>query len=293
MKEALHQMLETVCGQPVTIQNTRFTSGGSINRSQCLTLSNREKVFLKTNSHPPPNFFPAEAKGLGLLRQAAGGPRIPKPLAVEPGPNPRFFLMEYVESSAPANEFYARFAEALAHMHRVTRELHGLDHDNYIGSTRQINTPEKNGLVFFLEHRLRFQQALARKTGKLPSSLDIQLDTLCDKLETLLDITGEKPALLHGDLWSGNYFQAQSDGQPCIFDPAVYYGLRESDLAMTELFGKLPDAFYRAYHEAFPLNPGYEERRDLFNLYHMLNHLNLFGSSYLSSVESIVNRYSR
>lgn len=293
MKETIHQVLESIYGQPVTIKNTRSVGGGSINQTQTLTLSNAEKVFLKTNSHPPLNFFRAEARGLDLLRQAKDGPKIPKALGVESGSNPRFFLLEYVEESAPSNGFPLRFAQALANMHRVTQETHGLDHDNYIGSTAQKNTPEKNGLTFFREHRLRFQQELARKSGKLPSQVDKRLDALCARLETLLDITGESPALLHGDLWSGNYFQARQNQQPCIFDPAVYFGLRESDLAMTELFGRLPDSFYQAYHEAFPLNPGYEDRKDLYNLYHMLNHLNLFGSSYLSSVESIVNHFTR
>ncbi|GJL77069.1 MAG: fructosamine kinase [Nitrospinaceae bacterium] len=293
MKDTLHQVLESVFGQPLTVQNTRPVGGGSINQTQTLTLSNGEQVFLKTNSNPPPSFFLAEAKGLELLGQAKRGPKIPKPLGMEPGPNPRFFLLEYIEDSAPANGFHVRFAEALAHMHRVTQESHGLDHDNYIGSTVQKNTPEKDGLVFFRKHRLGFQQELARKAGKLPSKTDKQLDALLGKLETLLDTSGEKPALLHGDLWSGNYFQASQNQQPCIFDPAVYYGFRESDLAMTELFGRLPETFYQAYHAAFPLNPGYEERKDLYNLYHLLNHLNLFGSSYLSSVKSIVNRFTR
>lgn len=199
--------------------------------------------------------------------------------------------MEYVEESSPTGKFAVHFAQALASMHRYTQDKHGLDHDNFIGSTVQKNTPEKDGLKFFRDHRLRFQQELARASGKLPAGVDKRLDTLCGKLESLL--SSEQPALLHGDLWSGNYFQAKSDQRPCIFDPAVYYGLRESDLAMTELFGSLPDSFYQAYREAFPLNPGYGERRDIYNLYHMLNHLNLFGSSYLSSVESIVNRFIR
>ncbi len=293
MKEALNQLLESVYGQEgVTLKSSRAVGGGSINQTQVLTLSNDERVFLKYNSHPPKDFFPAEAKGLKLLRQAQGGPRIPKPLGWEDAPNPHFFLLEYIEESSPGNGFHSRFAETLANLHRMTQEHHGLDHDNYIGSTVQINTPEPDPIVFFRDHRLRFQQELARKTGKLPTSLDKRLDLLCDSLEKLMDTTGEKPALLHGDLWSGNYFATQ-DQTPCIFDPAVYFGLRESDLAMTELFGRLPEAFYRAYHEAFPLNPGYEERRDLYNLYHMLNHLNLFGSSYLASVESIVNQFTR
>jgi len=293
MKEILRQVLESVYGQAVEIVSLRSVGGGSINQTETLTLSNGEKVFMKTNANPPKGFFPAEAKGLDLLRKAEGGPRIPKPLGMEPGPCPRFFLMEYIEESPPAQEFDFLFASALANMHRVTQSAHGLDHDNYIGSTVQRNTEEQDGLKFFRDHRLRFQQELARANGRLPAQLDKRLDALCDKLESLLDTTGEKPALLHGDLWSGNYFQAKSDQRPCVFDPAVYYGLRESDLAMTELFGSLSDSFYKAYHEAFPLNPGYGERRDIYNLYHMLNHLNLFGGSYLSSVESIVNRFTR
>ncbi len=293
MKEILLEVLEDIYGQAVEIANSRSVGGGSINQTKILTLSNRETVFLKINSHPPNNFFKAEARGLDLLRQTKGGPRTPKPLGMEPGPRARFFLMEYVEESSPTEEFDFQFAQALANMHRVTRDTHGLDHDNFIGSTVQKNTQEKNGLKFFRDHRIRFQQELARTSGKLPQPLDKRLDTLSDRLESLMDTSGEQPALLHGDLWSGNYFQAKSDQRPCIFDPAVYYGLRESDLAMTQLFGSLPHSFYRAYHEAFPLNPGYEERRDIYNLYHMLNHLNLFGNSYLSSVESIVNRFTR
>ena len=293
MKELLPQVLESTYGQPVEIVRSESVGGGSINQAEVLTLSNKEKVFLKSNANPPKDFFPTEAKGLDLLQKAVDGPKIPQPLGMEPGSNPRFFLMEYVEKSPPAKGFDILFADALANMHRVTQDTHGLDHDNFIGSTVQRNSPEKDGLVFFRDHRIRFQQELARTSGKLPAQLDKKLDTLCDKLEALLDTSGEQAALLHGDLWSGNYFQSKSDHRPTIFDPAVYYGLRESDLAMTELFGSLPGSFYRAYHEAFPLNPGYEERRDIYNLYHILNHLNLFGGSYLSSVESIVNRFTR
>ena len=292
MKEALHQLIESVYGQGVIIQSTLSVSGGSINQTQTLTLSNGERVFLKYNAHPPKDFFPVEARGLDLLRKVRVGPRIPKSLGWESASNPQFFLLEYVEESPPANGFYSRFAQALARLHRVTQSACGLDHDNYIGSTVQINTQEKDPIVFFRDHRLRFQQELARESGKLPAALDKRLDTICANLGNYLDVTGERPALLHGDLWSGNYF-ATTDQQPCIFDPAVYFGLRESDLAMTELFGRLPQSFYQAYHEAFPLNPGYTERRDLYNLYHLLNHLNLFGSSYLVSVEAIVNQFTR
>ena len=166
-----------------------------------------------------------------------------------------------------------------------------MDHDNYIGSTPQKNTLEKDGIVFFRDQRINFIRQLARQSGLLPVAIDKKLDLLCDKLGKFLNISEEKPALMHGDLWSGNYFPDR-DGKPCIFDPAVYYGLREADLAMTELFGRLPQKFYDVYQEVFPMNPGYEERKDLFNLYHLLNHLNIFGSSYLSSVQQIVKRYT-
>ncbi|MEE9258989.1 MAG: fructosamine kinase family protein [Nitrospinaceae bacterium] len=291
MKEELKKLLESVYGKSVSVKSTSRTGGGCINETQVLILSNGERVFLKYNSNPPKNFFRTEARGLRLLGSAKDGPKVPQPLGEDPAPDARFILMEYVESASPGKVFDVRFAEALANLHRTTDGEHGLDHDNFIGKTEQKNTREKDGVVFFRDRRLRFQQELARKTGKLPSSTDRKLDTLCDKLENLLDVTREKPALMHGDLWSGNHFCGPG-GAPCIVDPAVYYGLREADLAMTELFGRLPQTFYDAYHRAFPMNPGYEERKQIFNLYHLLNHLNLFGRSYLSSVEQTVRYFT-
>ncbi|SVC97167.1 uncharacterized protein METZ01_LOCUS350021, partial [marine metagenome] len=186
--------------------------------------------------------------------------------------------------------FPTRFARALAAMHRETQEQYGLDHDNFIGSTVQKNDPESDGVIFFRERRIRFQQELARKTRGLPKNVDHRLDKFCEKLEILLDFKNEKPALLHGDLWSGNYFPSH-DQVPCIFDPAVYFGPREADLAMTEMFGRLPQEFYSAYHEAFPLEPGYAERKDIYNLYHLINHYNLFGGSYLEQADQTVRAF--
>ncbi|MZH02532.1 MAG: fructosamine kinase family protein [Nitrospinae bacterium] len=290
MNEEICKLLKLIFGQEVEVQSSSQTEGGCINQTHVLQLTNGERVFLKHNSNPPPDFFTTEAKGLQHLSKATRGPRIPKPLALQESQNPSFLILEYIEKSSPAPDFPVQFARSMAELHRTSHHSYGLDHDNYIGSTPQKNAPEKNGIHFFRDHRLRYQQELARKTGKLPSKTDNNLSKLCDRIENYLDISGEKPALLHGDLWSGNYFSDQ-DHTPCIFDPAVYYGLREADLAMTELFGRLPQKFYEAYHEAFPLNPGYEERKDLFNLYHLLNHLNLFGSSYLSSVEIVLKKY--
>lgn len=245
---------------------------------------------MKQNSNPPSDFFLAEAKGLRLLAQPANGPRIPKPIAVQSGPRPTFLLLEYIENSSEDKTFAERFAQSLAELHRMSQEKYGLNHDNFIGSTPQENQMEKDAIVFFRDHRIDFQRKLARQKGLLPSSTDKKIDAICENLGSFLNVTGECPALMHGDLWSGNYFP-DSKGRPCIFDPAVYYGLREADLAMTELFGRLPQKFYDVYQEVFPMNPGYEERKDLFNLYHLLNHLNIFGSSYLPSVQQIVKRY--
>jgi fructosamine-3-kinase len=290
MDNQIRDLLATVYAQPVSIESSRSIGGGCINKTLALTLSNGETVFLKHNDHPPEGMFEKEARGLKLMSQTKNGPRIPKVIALPEGPNPQFLIIEYIEEGNPSNGYYERFGQALASMHRTTQDYYGLDHDNFIGSTEQINTPETDALTFFREHRLGFQQKLARERGLLPTSTDKKIDRLRDQLNQRLDLTDEQPALVHGDLWSGNTF-ADSAQRPCLVDPAVHFGLRETDLAMTELFGRLPQTFYDAYREAFPQNPGYEERKQLYNLYHLLNHLNLFGGSYLASVESTINHF--
>ncbi len=292
MNNQIRDLLATVYAQSIDIESSRSIGGGCINQTQALTLSNGERVFLKYNDRPPDGMFKKEARGLKLLREAKNGPRIPKVVALPEDSNPQFLLLEFIETGTPDHGYYERFGRALAAMHRTTQDHFGLDHDNFIGSTEQINTPEKNGVVFFREHRLRFQQRLARERGRLPVATDQKIDRLCDGLEQWLDLSGEQPALVHGDLWSGNTF-SDTAHQPCLVDPAVHFGLRETDLAMTELFGRLPQTFYDAYREAFPQNSGYEERKQLYNLYHLLNHLNLFGGSYLASVESTVHHFVR
>ena len=292
MNKQVRDLLKTVYAQSVDIESSRSISGGCINQTLALTLSNGETVFLKYNDAPPDGMFEKEALGLNLMRQAESGPRIPKVVALSEGPNPHFLIIEYIEEGNPDNGYYERFGQSLASMHRTTQDHYGLDHNNFIGSTEQINTPEADGLVFFREHRLGFQQGLARERGLLPVATDKKIDRLCGQLDQLLDLSGERPALVHGDLWSGNTF-ADNTQRPCLVDPAVHFGLRETDLAMTELFGRLPQSFYDAYRNASPQNPGYEERKQIYNLYHLLNHLNLFGGSYLASVESTVNTFVR
>ena len=290
MKEDVASILSDVYSEAITIKSAQSSAGGSINQAQVLLLSNGEKVFLKSNPCPPENFFAREAKGLTALAQADTGMRVPKVLALDTAPNPHFIILERLEEVPPNGGYYQRFGQMLAKLHQTSQEKFGFDHDNFIGSTWQINALESDGLYFFREHRIRYQQKLARSAEKLPTRLDKRLDQLCDKLGSLLNLGTERPALLHGDLWSGNHFP--SSGQtPCMFDPAVYYGPREADLAMTELFGGMPETFYSAYREAFPLDPGYHERKKIYNLYHLLNHLNLFGDAYLVSVEATVNQF--
>jgi protein-ribulosamine 3-kinase len=290
MKESLSQLLESIYGDSIQINNVEAIRGGCINETQVLKLSNGERVFLKHNSSPPPNFFNAETNGLLLLNKSKSGPRVPRPLGISKESNPQFLLLEYIESSPPKDGFASRFGQSLAEMHRETQEQYGLNYDNFIGKTTQKNNLELDGLIFFREHRIRFQQELARKTRGLPGSIDKRLDLFCEKLGTLLDLKDEKPALLHGDLWSGNYF-ASHDQTPYIFDPAVYFGLREADLAMTEMFGRLPQDFYSTYQEVFPIQPGYTDRKEIYNLYHLLNHYNLFGGSYLEKVDQTIRSF--
>ncbi|MBI4388863.1 MAG: fructosamine kinase family protein [Nitrospinae bacterium] len=292
MTDAIRELLNAVYREPVRIENAVSVGGGCINETQVLALSNGQKAFLKYHPAPPPGFFEAEARGLALLGQVKTGPCVPKVLALHPVPRAHYLLLEYVEEHSPGKEFYVRFGEALAELHRTTGDDYGLDRDNYIGKTPQSNAREKDPAVFYRERRFRYQQELARKKGLLSKSLDLKLGRLCDGLAQWIAPPGEKPALLHGDLWSGNYF-AVAGQRPFVFDPAVYFGLREADLAMTELFGRLPQSFYDAYRGTFPLAPGYDERKRLFNLYHLLNHLNLFGKSYLSPVERTVDYFVR
>jgi fructosamine-3-kinase len=177
----------------------------------------------------------------------------------------------------------------LAAQHRTTAETFGLDHDNFCGSNAQINTPTDDWVTFFGERRLGYQMELVRSRGRLPGRRGDRLENLIAQLGNWLP--SHPPAsLLHGDLWGGNWL-VTAMGEPALIDPAVYYGHREADLAFTELFGGFPAAFYQAYQSAWPLDPGYEERKPLYNLYHLLNHLNLFGESYGGGVDSILQRY--
>ena len=267
------------------VATTTPVGGGCINDGARLTTTDGPALFLKRNSSAPPDMFQREAEGLEALASAEGGPRVPRPLLVGEG----FILLEYLFPAVHSASYWETLGVQLARLHSVTNSRFGFARDNYIGSTPQSNRWEADGYKFFAEQRLLFQGELTRERGLLsPSSLQ-RLDHLAARLH---DLVPEQPAsLLHGDLWGGNVIPGP-DGHAYLIDPAAHYGWAEAELAMTTLFGQFPPAFYAAYESARPLAPGYRSRFDIYNLYHLLNHLNLFGRSYLGVVEATLARYA-
>jgi len=230
--------------------------------------------------------FEAEAEGLTEL-QKTGTIRVPKVYDVGTDANGSYIEMERFELKPGKERDAATLGKALATLHKHTANLHGWHRDNTIGLTPQHNPQSDDWIAFFREHRLQFQLDLAARNG-YTGELQERGFNLLDQLENFFDGYDPEPSLLHGDLWAGNWGVA--DGVPVIFDPAVYYGDRETDIAMTRLFGGFGAAFYREYERAWPLAAGSAERLELYKLYHVLNHLNLFGSGYLDQALSILRR---
>lgn len=275
--------------------STRSVGGGCINETRKIECP-ENSFFLKTNSLRRRGLFRAEAAGLEALSASRGGPRVPSVLALgdeESGcEGEQFLLLEMIEKGRPGPGTMADFGRSLARLHRsLRRDQSGFDGDNHIGATPQPNPWTKNWIAFFREHRLGFQLETAARRGLADRALRKDVEAVMARLDQILiPPDEERPSLIHGDLWGGNYL-VDRHGNAVLIDPAVYYGHREADLAMTRLFGDFGSAFYGAYREEWPLERGFDERLDLYNLYHMLNHLNLFGGGYASSVRGICRRY--
>jgi protein-ribulosamine 3-kinase len=273
---AENQFGGVVASQPV--------GGGCINQCARLQTSSGSSFFIKTNQSTPEDMFIREAEGLKSLR-IAGGPTVPEPFAC----GPDFLLMEDLKPGPRRPEYWSEFGRCLANLHNRTRSEFGFSQDNYIGSTIQPNPWTADGYRFFGEHRLLFQANLANRQGLLGARAVQQVEDIAIRLP---DLIPKQPAsLIHGDLWGGNAM-TNSAGEPAIIDPAAHYGWAEAELAMTTLFGSFPEAFYFAYQEIRLLESGYQQRFPLYNLYHLLNHLNLFGSGYLGQVLSILRQFS-
>ena len=270
-------------GSSLKLQSPQSIGGGSINQAFRVA-SNQGDFFIKINSASGLSMFEAEADGLRELSQAQAL-RIPNPISSGLAAGKAYLAMEYLTPGQRGSA--AAFGEALANMHRITRDQFGWSRNNTIGSTEQVNTLEDHWLMFWRDHRLGFQIDLAMQRGA-GSAFRSAADKLLEALPALLKDHKPEASLLHGDLWSGNYFFT-GDGRPSIFDPAVYYGDRETDLAMTELFRGFDRDFYLGYKSAWPLDEGYERRKTLYNLYHILNHFNLFGGGYLSQAQVMMD----
>lgn len=282
---AILQQLAKSVGNVLT--DFSFCGGGCINHGGRLKTRVGD-LFLKWNDAAKfPGMFVAEAKGLKLLRNA-GAIHVPEVITEGVAGPWQFLVLEFVEERPKAGSYWVELGQQLATMHKQTAPTYGLDHDNYIGSLPQQNTPAKKWTDFFITQRLEVQVKLALDRGKLNTETVRLFGTLYNKLGDLLP--EEKPSLLHGDLWSGNLI-INAEGKPCLIDPAVYYGHREAEIAFTTLFGGFSAEFYNSYHEAFALAPGYAERFDIYNLYPLMVHVNLFGGGYISQVVSILRQW--
>lgn len=276
------QKIATISGRPFAPTRENEAGGGCINRTFLLEGSG-ERYFVKLNSAERLSMFEAEAEGLKELA-ATETVRVPMPLCSGVAEDQAFLVLEYLPLQASDAHAQETLGRQLARMHRVTAPTFGWRRDNTIGSTPQVNTPTDNWIGFWREHRLGFQLQRAADNG---GALSRKGEQLLDALPAFFKSYRPVPSLLHGDLWGGNA-AATGDGEPVIFDPAVYYGDRETDMAMTELFGGFSARFHSAYRETWPLDAGYRVRKNLYNLYHVLNHFNLFGGGYLSQAEYLI-----
>ncbi len=286
IEDALRRQL----GADFRLRSATATSGGDSHASFIIGDGARS-CFVKLGTREQRPMFEAEADGLAAIA-ATDCLRVPAVLLVDESPDHAFLVLEHLPLQPLATAADGqRFAEALAQMHRHCGDRFGWPRDNFIGRTQQTNAPEANWARFFVECRLRPQLALAAANGH-DEGLRAAGERLCDRVPALFLDYRPQPSLVHGDLWHGNAAML-ADGTPVVYDPAVHYGDRESDLAMAELFGGFPEAFYASYRQAWPLHEDHVQRKPLYCLYHLLNHLNLFGRGYLRECLRIINSLNR
>ncbi len=270
------------------MQRRSGIGGGCIAQTEKIVLASGRELFVKSGMSST-NALKKEANGLHELAKT-GALRVPQVLKVETD----FLVLEFIKTGRLRPNFFENFGRQFAALHRHSSHDFGFYEDNFIGATPQRNLATgdetSNWPLFYFNKRLAFQITLAEKNGVLSAKLRRGFGMLESRIEAILAGSEETPGLLHGDLWSGNFMIAEN-GEPVLIDPAVYYGHREADLAMTKLFGGFKPRFYDAYNEAWPLPPGWRERCDIYKLYHVLNHLNLFGTGYLAQAEKLMWGY--
>ncbi len=283
----LESALSKKTGKTIHIRRVSPVAGGSINSSAKLDTT-AGYFFLKSNdAFKYPSMFEKEVDGLNFLR-SANALKVPDVILNGEEGETAYLVLEFIAPNAHSKTFWRDFAYGLATLHKTTGEKFGYTTNNYIGSLTQSNRMHNKWVDFFVEERLEPQIKLAVNSGKLNAN-DVQnFKKVFFKLEEIIPV--EQPSSLHGDLWNGNFI-SDSAGNPCLIDPAVYFGHREMDLAMTKLFGGFEDEFYSAYQEIFPFHPGFYDRVELHNLYPLLVHVNLFGGGYVGQVREIVKRF--
>jgi fructosamine-3-kinase len=283
--DAIAAAISSATQQPFQLGDYAAASGGCINQTYRIRGLDHQQFFIKLNAADKHAMFVAEAEGLNTIA-VTNTIRVPRPISHGIVNGQSYLVLEHLELSSRGDA--KLLGEQLAALHRCSAKQFGLAQDNFIGTTPQPNTWTDDWVTFWRERRLGFQLRLAAQNG-YGGQLQILGEKLLDVLPAFFGGYTPPSALLHGDLWSGNH-AFLSDGTPTIFDPATYYGDRECDLAMTELFGGYPADFYAAYRATFPLNEGYTTRRDLYNLYHILNHANLFGGGYARQAQQMMQR---
>lgn len=284
--DAIIQDIETATSSSLQQANISSIGGGCINSAYKLD-SNGQSYFIKVNSPHLAAMFEAEAEGLQEM-YAINAVRVPEVICYGVADGHSYLALEYIPLGSLRGQASALFGQRLAALHQKQQPYFGWHRDNTIGSTPQINDREHDWLTFWQQERLGKQLAFAAKNG-FGGRLQAQGEKLLLSLDKLLQGHEPHPSLLHGDLWGGNA-AADDSGNPVIFDPACYYGDRETDLAMTELFGGFGGDFFAAYQDVYPVDDGYQMRKTLYNLYHIINHLNLFGGGYLGQAESMIDR---
>jgi protein-ribulosamine 3-kinase len=289
--EGLFDEIERCAGIRIVQGRASPVSGGSIDRVYRVEAT-PAPVFVKTATRAALPMLEVEALGLDALRDA-GGVRVPEVLATGTSADVAFLALEWIELRAPSATAERSFGRGLAQLHRATADAYGWKYDNRIGATPQPNTMSSDWASFFAERRLKHQLELAVDAG-LPLVASRAVASLIDDLDRVVGAHPIQPSLVHGDLWGGNW-AATNNAEPVLFDPAVHYADREVDIAMTRLFGGFGPAFYDAYCAEWPLPDGWERRAIAYNLYHLLNHFNLFGRGYLGQLTASLEAlgYSR
>ncbi len=288
MKESVKHKIEAVIEEKII--SHKSISGGCINDAELIITQSGKSFFVKTNSNSKKDMFLKEANGLKELAKANV---IRIPLVISSADD--FIIIENIKQQIKNKSFWENFGRNFARLHKFTNKSYGFYEDNYIGSTPQLNLADgkesSDWTEFYFNKRLLYQYKLAEKNGYTGEEMRKAFSELEKKIQNIFLDIKVVPSLLHGDLWGGNFISDET-GNACLIDPAVYYGHNEADLAMTKLFGGFDNRFYSAYSEEFPLEYGYNYRENVYKLYHVLNHLNLFGSGYYNQVINLIKFYT-